>query len=313
MFAFSSPTGHQNRNDFLAVIVSFMPRDPVRASLRQRALSQQLDWWRNNTAVPVWVIASNWADRRVANCSALQRMVDNGGGIIRVGPHSLIENRRLALSHLYASEADWGIMMDDDAILYDGAKYNSGAALFAEMSAVGTNAYKEVDVFFPINAGKKGFNPIWREDPELFRNNHVFVKTHDLKGSLFVVRNFPKYGRAPVLPPVNFEFHGEDTLFAIEALANGCTVFECQNMVLKELDGPSYFADDRVTRMREGAEEIARLYADRGLRMSTRKGDEHLLDRTAFIQNCCPGHQKRVVVPKPSGYVAPPCKVRASG
>lgn len=285
---------------FGAYIVSFLPSEPSFAEKRLEKFDEQLSWWRQMTDIPINVVLSGWSDDDVAGFNELQWLAERGGKIVRRPSAPLIHNRIEALRQLYASNFDWGIMMDDDAILFDGPKYNSGAAFFAEMARHASDAYADVDVFFPINPRKRpGFSPIWKKDPDAFRDKHVFQKSFDLKGSMFLVRNFPKFDRSPILPQDNFLLHGEDTLFAIEALAKGRTVFRCGNIILKELTSESHFEKDRTERMKEGAEEMAKMYRTRGLRMSTTEGKHHLLDRKEFERQCCPNHPERVTVPKP--------------
>ena len=187
-------------------------------------------------------------------------------------------------------------MMDDDAILYD-EHHNSGSEIFAEMAANGPDAYRGLDVFFPIFPRKHGFNAEWAKDRDLFENNHVFRRNLDLKGSMFIVRNFLKKGRTPVLPRSDFLLHGEDTLFAVEAVAKGCTVMECWNIVLKELTARSHFerGGGRKEAMREGNAKIAELYQEQGLSLAPGK---HLLETREFKRRSWGGKPTRIVVPK---------------
>ncbi|MCC4300207.1 hypothetical protein [Aurantimonas coralicida] len=255
---------------------------------RKAGLERQLRWWLTETSVTIHLLLSNWTKQDEESCGALAEITDAGGTVSRVGPQLQILNRIECLRALYDSQHDWGIMLDDDAVLYNEPHHNSGPALFAEMAANGTAAYDGVDVFFPINPQKVGFSPIWKKDPDLFRDNHVFRRNLDLKGSMFVVRNFVKEGRSPVYPPSNFVLHGEDTLFAIEAVANGRTVMQCQNIVLKEFSLPSHYAakgEDRKPKMREGNEWIASRYGNLGLRM---KQNSHLLDKSDLLARCYP-------------------------
>jgi hypothetical protein len=263
-----------------------------------------LEWWRRMTDIPVTVIASGWKERAISRCDELQRVTERGGEIVRAPEQPLIANRRLALSKFYASGAQWGIIMDDDAILYDSPEHNSGAAFFAEMAANGSSAYADVDVFFPVNPAKQGFRPLWGKDPALYRDNHVFDRNQDLKGSMFVVRNLPQFGRRPVFPHTNYELHGEDTLFAIEALANGCTVMRAGNIVLQELKSVSFFSD-RKGPMKEGNQRLVEIYGALGLKMRKSPGKDHLTDKTEFLK-CAPGtHPRQVVVKKPAPFLRP--------
>lgn len=266
---------------------------------RAAGLQRQLAWWLDRTDVTMHLLLSNWRDAEINACTVIAAVINKGGGIRKIGSEIQIENRRDCLRSFYASEHDWGIMLDDDAVLYDKPHHNSGPALFAEMAANGISAYEGVDVFFPINPQKVGFNPIWNKDPHLFRSNHVFKRNLDLKGSMFVVRNFRKEGRAKIYPPEDFTLHGEDTAFAIEAVSKGCTVMQCQNIVLNEFTLPSHYAkkgEDRKPEMRKGNEWLAKAYRDFGLAM---KQESHLLDKKEFLRRLLGNKKNAVAVPKP--------------
>lgn len=279
---------------FAAYIVSFMPADPKHRIARRLDLQKQLRWWELMTDIPVHVIASGWRPLALANAPELDRLPTRGGSVIQTPAQSVILNRNAALAAFYASDHPWGIIMDDDAILYDSPNHNSGAAFFSEMAKNASSAYDDIDLFFPINPGKPpGQNTIWSADPTLYRDNHVFSENYDLKGSLFVVRNFRLDGRQQILTPPHSGL-GEDTLLAMEAVSEGCTVYRCENIVLKEFSGPSHFRHSKA-KMKRGNQAIAARYAVQGLRM----GPEHLLDRRDFMKNCLPGRPGRVVVGKP--------------
>ncbi|WP_024587605.1 hypothetical protein [Aliihoeflea sp. 2WW] len=284
---------------FVAYIVSYLPDSPEHRAVRRINLRKQLRWWRLMTDVAVTVLASGWTAQEVAAEGELKLLLARGGRVISIPGQSLIENRIVCLSLFYDSDVPWGIMMDDDAILYHSPRHNSGGAFFSEMAANGAAAYGDVDVFYPINPAKlPGQNQIWAEAPAFYQTRHVFEANYDLKGSLFVVRNFRLDGRKAVLPPPDHTLHGEDTLFAIEAVANGCTVYRCENMVLKEFSGPSHFKHAPEV-MKVGNEAIAARYAAQGLRMHGEGKRSHLLDRTKFVELHLRGRPRRVVVTKP--------------
>lgn len=260
---------------------------------------KQLRWWRLMTDIPVHVIASGWTRAEIDADAELALLAKHGGSVILVSAQDLILNRIHCLEALYASDHAMGIVMDDDAILYDSPAHNSGAAFFAEMARNGIDAYDGVDVFFPINGGKQpGQNAIWSVNPARYSDNHVFSANYDLKGSLFAVRNFPRFGRQKIVPPSSFRLHGEDTLFAIEAISGGCTVFRCDNIVLKEFAGQSHFLHTKAE-METGNTAIASMYAGQGLRMNTSPARAHLLDRSVLLARCLTGKSKEVVVRKP--------------
>ncbi len=51
----------------------------------------------------------------------------------------------------------------------------------------------------------------------------------------------------------------------------GYTVMMCANIVLRELDGPSYFEEDRLNNMRAAHVRIAEMYKHFGLRMKDQR------------------------------------------
>lgn len=279
---------------FAAYIVSFMPNNQKHQNSRRLDLEKQLRWWELMTDIPIHVIASNWGPLALEKAPDLCRLATRGGGVIQAPAQSVVLNRNAALQAFYASDYPWGIIMDDDAILYDSPNHNSGAAFFSEMAKNDSGAYEDIDFFFPINSGKPpGHNTIWSANPVLYRDHHVFSGNYDLKGSMFIVRNFRLSDRPQILTPPHTGL-GEDTLLAMEAVGQGCTVYRCDNIVLKELPGESHFRHT-TAKMKKGNEVIAAKYADQGLRM----GSEHLLDRRDFVRNCLSGRPGRVVVAKP--------------
>lgn len=278
---------------FAAYIVSYLPDVPDHRVKRRLGLQKQLRWWRQMTDIPVHVIASNWTTLGLSGDPELALLADHGGSVTVVPSQSLILNRIACLNTFYASEHRWGIMMDDDAVLYDGLQHNRGPRLFPEMVANGIAAYDGVDVFFPINPQKIGFSPIYAADPPLFAAHHVFERSIDLKGSMFVVRNFKKEGKRVVLPDPNFTLHGEDRHFALEAVRTGYSVMRCENIVLRELSGTSHFGVDRTAQMKIGYTKLAEMYEDEGLTM---KPDSHLHDLKRFWQNCWGSRHTRIIV-----------------
>jgi hypothetical protein len=282
-------------NAFAAYIISFAPDDAVHRSLRLSNLLRQLYWWRTRTDLPVFLVASGWRDKDLQRHEEIRKLPDRHGSILRVPSQAIAQNRVDCLNHFYSSEFDWGIIMDDDAVLYD-QDHNSGSKLFSEMAVNGAAAYDGVDVFFPINPAKMGFRKTWASKPELFGTNHVFKRNLDLKGSMFVVRNFRKQGRSVVLPNPNFHLHGEDTQFALESVAMGYSVMRCWNIVLEELEGESFFAEARKAAMKQGNEWLSEQYRGLGLKMQP---DSHLLDKRAFLDQCWGHKRKTITVGKP--------------
>lgn len=289
---------YSGASTFGAFIASYLPDEPHHRAERKFDFEWQLEWWRRMTDIPVNVVASNWTDEEVSELKELQRITERGGRIMREPAQSITLNRNRCLMAFYASDFDWGIIMDDDAALMHGPTYNSGAAFLTEMTANPT-AYDAIDILYPISGKMPSQSIVWRENPELFQHNHVFDPQYDLKGSLFIVRNFRKAGRPEIVIPPDFNLHGEDTLFAIEAISKGASVYRCGNMVLQEFGiGASHFPD-RKEGMKIGNARAAEMYAHLGLKMSTRKGSEHLLDRSEMLRQVGRSEDTRIVIKKP--------------
>lgn len=284
---------------FGAFITSFLPESAEHRADRKFDFEWQLEWWRRMTDIPVHVVASNWTDEEIAASKELGLVSEHGGGITRVGPRVLIENRIDCLKQLYESDFDWGIIMDDDAVLMQAENHNSSYRLFAEMAANGKDAYNGVDVFAPIYGRKAPFSKKLNAPGNPYENNHVFNKSTDLKGSMIVVRNFEKEGRKPLLPDPSFRTHGEDTYLVLQAVSLGYSTMTSWNMVLEELSGESTFAigdADRTEKMRVGHEQLVAKFGPLGLRM---RAGSHSLNKKEF-ETCCWGTKaKRIEVRKP--------------
>lgn len=284
---------------FGAFITSYLPDDPAHRADRKFDFEWQLEWWRRMTDIPVHVVASNWTDAEIGASTELGLLGQHGGGITRVGPRILIENRIDCLQQLYASDFNWGIIMDDDAVLMQAENHNSSYRLFSEMTLNGNTAYEGVDVFAPIYGRKTPFNKKLNAEGNPYAANHVFQKSTDLKGSMIVVRNFVKEGRAPLLPDPDFRCHGEDTYLVLQAVSLGYATMTCWNMVLEELSGESTFAsgdDDRTDMMRDGHEQLVSKFGPLGLRM---KAGSHSLDKREFEARCWGDKKKQLSVSKP--------------
>ena len=281
---------------FAAYIASFLPTDnkELRDS-RSAITNRQIQWWLEKTDIPVSVISMNYESVDYHPPHERLTYIDSP-------PMKLTPARRVGFELFYQSDFDFGIMMDDDAILYDKPQHNLGPKLFEEM-AEQIDAYNGVDVFFPINPQKIGFNPIWDKNPSKYADNHVFKRSMDLKGSMFVVRNFRKFGTTEVLPDLDYNWQ-EDTKFAIDCVAAGHTVLQSHNIVLHELSGKaSHFAataDLRVPRMLDGNTRIAQQYESLGLKL---KEDSHLLDRKEFMRNCWKSPRTEFVVPRKNNHL----------
>ncbi|UXT49613.1 hypothetical protein FY136_10325 [Agrobacterium tumefaciens] len=284
---------------FGAFITSYLPDDTDHRKNRKFDFEWQLEWWRRMTDIPVHVIASNWTDEDVAASNELGMLPEHGGSIIRQPAQSIAQNRNLCLSELYASDFDWGIVMDDDAVLMQAENHNSSYRLFAEMAANGKTAYEGVDLFQPIFGRQIPFNKKYRAENNPYADNHVFERSTNLKGTMIIVRNFAKEAREPLFLPQEFGFVGEDTYLTLEAISKGYAPMTCWNLILEELGGESHFAmtdAERTEKMREGHQKLVEVFGPDGLRMSS--NGSHKLDKNDFTGKFWGTKKKTVTIPK---------------
>lgn len=284
---------------FGAFITSYLPDDADHRKNRKFDFEWQLEWWRRMTDIPVHVIASNWTDEDVTASKELGLLAGHGGSIIRQPAQCITRNRNLCLSKLYASDFDWGIVMDDDAVLMQAENHNSSYRLFAEMAANGKSAYDGVDLFQPIFGRQVPFNKKYSAANNPYADNHVFERSTNLKGTMIVVRNFVKEDREPLFLPEEFGFVGEDTYLTLQAISKGYAPMTCWNLILEELGGESHFAmsdAERTEKMREGHQKLVEVFGQDGLRMS---GDgSHKLDKNDFTSKFWGTKKQAVTVPK---------------
>jgi hypothetical protein len=331
------------RAQFAAYITCFRSLDELQWSKRSMKFREQLEWWMDRTNIPLFLLLSGWSKRDVETFNTtgngiLDNIKSRGGDYERSTGKPLIKNRIECLNKFYSTKFLWGIIMDDDAILYDDPQHNSSYRLFDEMAINGFSKYNDVDVIFPLNPQKSGFNNLVNGtidgvlvnpiNAERHQNNHVFVHNLDLKGSMFIVKNFKLIGKEAVIPDASFSMHGEDTYFALLATALGYKVRRCNNIQLKELTNgnTSYFSDGRTVQERMAARrrsmqvgniELARMFRKSGFHLRMWKpcdpqyfsldkktgkihSKEHLLFVDDFVKQCLGKKPKKFLVPKPT-------------
>ncbi|MDR6103020.1 hypothetical protein QE369_003217 [Agrobacterium larrymoorei] len=289
---------------FGAFITSYLPDDAAHRKDRKFDFEWQLEWWRRMTDIPVHVVASNWTDEEVAASKELGLLSEHGGSIIRQPGQSIARNRNLCLSQLYKSDFDWGIVMDDDAVLMQDEHHNSSYRLFAEMAENGLSAYQGVDLFQPIFGRQTPFNTKYSAPNAPYTDNHVFERSTNLKGTMIVVRNFAKEGRDLLFLPEEFDFVGEDTYLTLQAISKGYAPMTCWNIILEELGGKSHFAmtdAKRIEKMREGHQQLVKAFNRDGLRMNSE--GSHKLDKSDFTERFWGNKKLTVNVPKSVGKV----------
>jgi len=269
---------------FRAYINSYLPPDPISRALRLEKHREQLEWWLARTTMPITVLAGDYRPVEVTlnpRITYLHQPMQPSGKAWVVRQEAF-----------YASEHEWGVMLDDDAILYDAG---SSSDIFEEMAG-SLWRYRVMGAWYPQWPVKSGFNAQVAKDPR-YKDHLIFRRGMDMKGSMWVCRNFRLSGEREVFPDPTFTW-GEDVGMALALVAAGYGVFSTFNALLKELPhGASHFSDDPSARkpyMAAANIRLAAQYQHLGLRM---KPGSHLLDRTEFFRQCW-HMSKEVAFPK---------------
>ena len=170
-------------------------------------------------------------------------------GITYINSQSLVspgESRNTLLKRFYASDDDWALFADNDAILYDDKQHGIGATFKASLTqALFDPGASHLDLVAPINPAAA---PITAKIAAA-GNTIVFEKASTLKGSMFVLRNLQKdYGK-PIYMSAAYNtsatggiLGGEDGHFILEMIEAGYGTYNCVNMVLHELDAKANYS-----------------------------------------------------------------------
>lgn len=273
---------------FAAYIISYADADAKKKAARFTIHNAQLDEWLIHTTIPITVISMGY---KPADYRSDARITYQD-----IEPCKTAEARHHAFSLFYSSEHPWGIVMDNDAMLYHAVQHNSGYRLIKEMSSQ-INRYDDLGLLVPINPSKSPFTKMLADD--LHQANHVFKRHMDVKGSMIFVRNFRLYGQTEVYPDRSYDWC-EDGKLAMDAVKAGHRVMRCENIVLKEKGASSSsFGNATVDRkpfMRAANERMVRELGG-PLKMSSKS--PHLLDRKEWLSHNWRGITA-LTVPKPT-------------
>lgn len=269
-------------NLFRIQILNYLSDDPQVRDIRLRTHHEQLKWWTDRTQLDITVYAMNYSpgDYFVHPRVTYRDLPKTPTG----------QAYNLRFEDLYASDYNYGIMMDDDAILYD---HSSSYRMFEEMSSHITD-YWDIDVMFPICPARMPFNHLLTKHKGDV--NHIFIPNKSLKGTMYVVKNFRKFSESELYTDPSFTL-GEDVQTAFEALCLGKHVYMTPSMVLKEYNHKSshFVADHNTSGSVDGvivSHKIADKYAGFGLQY-----DGSRYNTREFMKKIWPD-KKTLLIPK---------------
>lgn len=259
---------------FGAYIISFADNDPEKRKARFEVHNTQLNEWLEHTDINIHVVAMNY---QPGDHHSDPRVIYHD-----TAPRKCSAARHEAFRLFYESDYDWGVIMDNDAMLYSAPQHNSSYKIIEEMRDH-LEDYKELGIFFPINPAKSPFTALLADEDH--QKRHVFKRNMDLKGSLMFVKNFAKLGLSCPYPDPEFDWC-EDGKLALDTVDMGYTVMVCENLVLKEMGlSSSSFATAEIDRkpfMKAANENIVKKFDDPLLTM--KPNDSHLLDSKKWVE-----------------------------
>lgn len=211
-------------------IISWLGRDDAMRAKRLAYHQRQLEWVHKQGLQPV-VLAQDY------ELDELQPNVD-------YRHHSKMLPgfaRDILLKEFYASDDDYAIFADDDAVLHEGQQHALSRDFVELFNSVPMDKLTDIDCFVPLNPARVPFNKTYNSDPTLYKNNFVFARTVALKGSFFVVKNLRKYHNKEIYfdqqyfqQPDGKMIGGADIDFGLQILNNNLGLYCLTNTVLKE-------------------------------------------------------------------------------
>lgn len=215
-----------------AYIISWFGRDDVKQK-RQQYHSHQLDWCSQH-GLQAHVLAQEYSDSDYAATAVYTK---NIGALMFPGTA-----RNQLLEQFYNSDQDYAVFADNDSILHSGVQHCDSRNFIELFRTISLEKLGSVDALFPINPANQPFNKTYQENPTLFADNLVFRRSTAFKGSWFILKNLKKfYGQELYYDQASFTdsqgkmIGGEDVDFGLQMLKNNLGVYQCQNIILKEL------------------------------------------------------------------------------
>lgn len=168
--------------------------------------------------------------------------------IVNEGPLMIADSAKtVLLQTFYKTDEDFGLMLDDDSVLYSGdPKYADGNSFIEKMKDLPIEKFQHIDMFFPISPRHEPFSKFVADNKEKLEMNFYFEYSIRAKGSMIFLKNIKKHHDKEIL--ISGERHrdetgtfvgGGDMYFAYECVFNGLGVYKCKNIILNDL-GSNY-------------------------------------------------------------------------
>jgi len=210
-------------------IISFLGDDAIRDK-RKIYHIKQLVWLKQQGLQPIVLPIDYRKDDYIDNIQYLPNVGKLLPGMAR----------NICLDHFYQSDQDFAMFADNDCVLYDGEKYCDSSHFIKIFNKLTLADLSEIDFFYPLNPGRMPFTKMHIEQKDMF-DRYIRFARHLEPKSMYFIKNINKhYNKCIYFDTENFVLYNghliahEDTDFAIQFLLNGMSVYQCNNIVLKE-------------------------------------------------------------------------------
>jgi len=139
--------------------------------------------------------------------------------------------RNVLLKEFYNSDEDWGVLLDNDTILYD---HFSGNNIFKEIEEITDPQMDFVDGVIAFDPKKSPFNKFYKEHKEDVDNNLYLHITVAAQCACMVYRNIKKHKNKEIY--FNPELKAlEDIDFGVKLAKADLGIYISRNIILKEM------------------------------------------------------------------------------
>lgn len=271
----------------MILIPSFKPKEF--GAERIDSHNKQLDWLLDHSDMDIHICSMNYDDEDYRSDSR-----------IHYHDHDVIPPnaaRKFLTDEVIESGTEWCVYCDNDAILKDDIGFGDR---FLKSLHVLTN---DIDVVVPVNPQTTPFNEFFGNPTTLDdffeiekAETLVFKRVRAIKGSFIVVRNT---GKIPQWSYESKHTQGDDELFATQAIMNGCGVYTCSNIVLKELGSIKHQGTWLHGKERGANSHSVRIAKELGLPITEKRKKGELvkvLDSRRFYQNFWKKPEKELTI-----------------
>jgi|SRR6185503_6057843 len=278
------------------MIISYMGEDPAVQERRVREHDIQLKWLSQVLPKsPVHILAQRYKEEWFRK-GPVYKVRSKSSPLLLPG-----FARNELLKEFYRSSDEWGLLLDNDAMLY---QHQDGPTIFAHMQKFSAR-WSGVDIWVPLDPRNEPFSK--RLTDPLYRKNIELRKCGlSIKGSMYVLRRPVSKDKIFFQETLDKGFAGEDGMFVADAVIAGWACYVCTTVVLREVVSGKYTTIKTLEESRRsGGKEMMELsrkmflgrYGQHGLILQSGKGGRTRFSTKHFFRRYW-RHPDRVLISK---------------